>query len=956
MRTSVLAALCLILASPRDVSAAAGFDKTYTCLDPVLVLPAGCSYSEDALSATIICDFNVKPPSGCFEAIESGEGAKSEPLPAPAPAPSKSTIYVCWDPTVKMTPGCTETGAAAILKEITCEAGAQAPASCVETLLEPKATPEVVMPTEPTPPPTAQPVTPSDAVSRPAATVPETLPASPEPAATAPETGEGALAWLVGGGLAAILGLALLWAARRAAAGQAEAAGQPKIVKAPLAAPASQARAEAPAPFRGLNHTVSLDAAERAANRSFPLLTLSRGALLAAVFVNVLALSIGFLVLPVEFVVGLLVSTAATFIVFFWQLAVLQGLHRSWMTFWFLATGAITLASAVGAPILTVVLFEQHGFSLFPAFFLLLVLLLFSMTRGWLALARLEPEDRKLLRPQGGGIFTRSALLGYLGIPLTARFLTSHKAVTYTFAMLASLFAGLFFISVGSASTAGAQVRELWPQLALFTATLLLMPVLLTAANSCRAIARALSRQSIDELSEADRRAPLLFLRAFRDDQVTMSNPQLPLFGQLIALGAPAESLDSLLVEEGTPYGPVVALGNPQDPYPPYGAARGYFENKDWQQAVRDLLDAARAIVLCMDDTEAVEWEVRTIAEQGHLAKTLFLLPPKYAAPEVNAHVLTALVERVGVSEAEASPAPDGTVIGIVQSETGAWEYLTSASFSRQAYLLALRRFLRQRFGVKVTPAAREDKKAKPGALPANVARPLRAADALLRPPAAWLSAADVGGMMYLAVLLLDLLLGFVLQQLYAAYQILLWVPLGLILASGVIYALCRAAGGMRRWPAGLVALSSLVLMLVQARTPWWTFQPSELTAENYFEFAQSVMLYDIATAPLLAVAVNILASFGAPAARRPKALLGTAALNLMAALPMLAQEIRPDDIAGAAAIEWWVGTVAGPLAPAALVAGLTYGLGLRPFGRPDVQPRRPVTRVPGGKSAQPAT
>ena len=63
-----------------------------------------------------------------------------------------------------------------------------------------------------------------------------------------------------------------------------------------------------------------------------------------------------------------------------------------------------------------------------------------------------------------------------------------------------------------------------------------------------------------------------------------------------MALGQQSTPLDQVLLEEGTQYGPVVALGNPRDRFPPYGAARGYFDNKDWQQAVTNLARDANSL------------------------------------------------------------------------------------------------------------------------------------------------------------------------------------------------------------------------------------------------------------------------------------------------------------------------------------------------------------------------
>lgn len=98
--------------------------------------------------------------------------------------------------------------------------------------------------------------------------------------------------------------------------------------------------------------------------------------------------------------------------------------------------------------------------------------------------------------------------------------------------------------------------------------------------------ARRKITMSLNELLATDPRRPVLFLRSFREDQAVLPRPSHTLLGKVLALGLPPQTLDELLLDEGTLYGPVVALGNPQDLMPPYGAARGYFSNKDWTGAV----------------------------------------------------------------------------------------------------------------------------------------------------------------------------------------------------------------------------------------------------------------------------------------------------------------------------------------------------------------------------------
>src|SRR4029077_11068362 len=96
-----------------------------------------------------------------------------------------------------------------------------------------------------------------------------------------------------------------------------------------------------------------------------------------------------------------------------------------------------------------------------------------------------------------------------------------------------------------------------------------------------------------------------------------------------------------------TPLGPVVALGNPSDAYPPYGAARGYFDNKDWQQAVTDLANSAAAIIICVDNTPNIWWEVEHILTNQHLAKTLILIHPAHRLPSDNAALTGQLLTKL---------------------------------------------------------------------------------------------------------------------------------------------------------------------------------------------------------------------------------------------------------------------------------------------------------------------
>ena len=131
---------------------------------------------------------------------------------------------------------------------------------------------------------------------------------------------------------------------------------------------------------------------------------------------------------------------------------------------------------------------------------------------------------------------------------------------------------------------------------------------------------------SLQENQQFDARPPILFLRSFNEDQVKLAAPKLSLLGRLVTLYQAKASLDILLLEEGIAYGPVVALGNPQDSLPPYGASRGYFLDEDWKKGVAKLVKDSQYIVICLDRTEGVLWEIDLVIALGQVSKTLFLV------------------------------------------------------------------------------------------------------------------------------------------------------------------------------------------------------------------------------------------------------------------------------------------------------------------------------------------
>ncbi len=218
-------------------------------------------------------------------------------------------------------------------------------------------------------------------------------------------------------------------------------------------------------------------------------------------------------------------------------------------------------------------------------------------------------------------------------------------------------------------------------------------------SRACVRQAERQMRTSLEEIQHLDDRAPILFLRSFINDTVPLPEGRLtPAKWMLDGAGA-LSSLDMMILDEGTRTGPTVALGNPDDPAPPYGVARGYFDHDSWKDAVMGLCERSAAIVLVLDQTEGVEWEIGHIAARRYTGKTLFLLAPEDVGQERGTLLLgTALARATGRNVpamiALVATQKNAPAFGLALVD-GEPQPLCSPALRQYDYLVALRRFMR---------------------------------------------------------------------------------------------------------------------------------------------------------------------------------------------------------------------------------------------------------------------
>jgi general secretion pathway protein G len=227
---------------------------------------------------------------------------------------------------------------------------------------------------------------------------------------------------------------------------------------------------------------------------------------------------------------------------------------------------------------------------------------------------------------------------------------------------------------------------------------------LLATAAPLRWLARTSARTSLESIASTDGRPSILFLRSFHDDQVKLHSGARGAFHRLLSLGEPRPRFDHLLFEEATPIGPVVAIGMPNRPAP-FGAARVFVSDSQWKDAVAGIAGAAHAIVVVLDDTDGVLWELAHIRAAGHVQKTLFVLPPRLASAADAQRLLVRELSADGpIAQTLPDIKPHEVCIGWYRTGAGRLKALTATSTKSTSYVAALRLALRSSSPIGLRP------------------------------------------------------------------------------------------------------------------------------------------------------------------------------------------------------------------------------------------------------------
>jgi hypothetical protein len=269
-------------------------------------------------------------------------------------------------------------------------------------------------------------------------------------------------------------------------------------------------------------------------------------------------------------------------------------------------------------------------FTLFISFQAILIM-------GFINVVRAKYPDSVYLRETGGlrRIFTyTNPLYAFIAALL---YIISSLLITYAFLIIQQIpqgyknqFQMARIICMQNNTHNQSCIKYIYAQTDIIDVVLIPIFFLLCCflGNSFRSLAKHFLRINLNSMKKHDKRSPILYLRPFNEDRRRLVGPSNSPFFRFFSIGEGKITLDSILLEEGLKYGPVVAVGNPKDLLSPYGPPRDYIQNADWQSVVKKYIEQSQLIFVFVDSTPGMQWELSEIERQQKQDKCIFLISP----------------------------------------------------------------------------------------------------------------------------------------------------------------------------------------------------------------------------------------------------------------------------------------------------------------------------------------
>ena len=198
--------------------------------------------------------------------------------------------------------------------------------------------------------------------------------------------------------------------------------------------------------------------------------------------------------------------------------------------------------------------------------------------------------------------------------------------------------------------------RLAWTMAALGVALLFVGAFL---SRTARAVAR------IGWKRERSGTGDVVYLRSFGDDQLELRSTlsaRRPFLEWFNIRGR--EPFEEAIAWELAVIGPVIAIGRPGATRATLGAAREHVSDENWQATIAERMASAQLIAVTIGATQGLTWELSHIAQNAHLDKCVFVVPPTSHEDASLRWVFTrASLVAAGASIVDVPQLPVGTLI-----------------------------------------------------------------------------------------------------------------------------------------------------------------------------------------------------------------------------------------------------------------------------------------------------
>ncbi len=194
---------------------------------------------------------------------------------------------------------------------------------------------------------------------------------------------------------------------------------------------------------------------------------------------------------------------------------------------------------------------------------------------------------------------------------------------------------------------------------------------------------RILSAQQITLENSAQEKnfRPVLYLRAFADDQLTLSSRTNALD---FFMGSPAKGqrFEELIAQRAFNWRPIVALGNPHLPFQLHGVLKKNVNDANWKEEVQYWHKKSAYLMMISNQTKNIDWEMELIKSTNRQYRAIYVVTSANRANEFFKYY------RI-LQNAELAAVPHNTLAVYYHTNRG-WTAITSSLRTYTAYSIAL--------------------------------------------------------------------------------------------------------------------------------------------------------------------------------------------------------------------------------------------------------------------------